>query len=248
MSLAAEARFVFEQQAESGRAVQMIQGQVVSATWERQGNTWKARLIGPSTWQALWTKADRVAQPPRQSASATSTSSDCASAPKTGATAEVITMRDVVAFARSESAAGGPKLKPERHGYLLVPARILVTLKQLEDSVNAVAADHGNTGKQIDAKRRSDPDSQFIRTTEWRLIRAAHLRIEPHCVHCAALGYKNNRATDVDHITPPRGNSTKQRDPRNLQSLCKAHHASKTLHQACGGKLLLGYNERGLPI
>src|SRR5262249_4757339 len=56
MSLAAGARFVFEQQADSGRAVQMIQGQVISATWERQGDTWKARLIGPSTWQALWTK------------------------------------------------------------------------------------------------------------------------------------------------------------------------------------------------
>jgi hypothetical protein len=62
-------------------------------------------------------------------------------------------MGDVVSLAARKdkpASEAGPRFRPERQGYLLVPARILETLARLEASVDAYAADHGNTGKHID--------------------------------------------------------------------------------------------------
>ena len=67
----------------------------------------------------------------------------------------------------------------------------------------------------------------------WRKIRAAHLAKHPYCERCPA------RATDVDHIIAKRNGGTDDED--NLQSLCHAHHSSKTaLEVGWGGK-------RGMP-
>jgi len=62
MNLAAAARWAFEQQTMSGRAARIVDGnsaQVVSVSWERKGGSWKARLIGPSSWQVLWSRLER---------------------------------------------------------------------------------------------------------------------------------------------------------------------------------------------
>ena len=58
MVMAEAAQRAFEQTAEYGRAVYSIEGLVVSASWERRGGSWKARLIGPPFWQALWTQLE----------------------------------------------------------------------------------------------------------------------------------------------------------------------------------------------
>jgi signal transduction histidine kinase len=56
--LADASRWAFEQQTAEGRAARTIDGQVVWVSWERQGDTWKARLVGPSTWQRLWKRLE----------------------------------------------------------------------------------------------------------------------------------------------------------------------------------------------
>jgi 5-methylcytosine-specific restriction protein A len=55
---------------------------------------------------------------------------------------------------------------------------------------------------------------------DWEKVRAEHLRLEPHCRRCG------NPASDVDHIIPKRAGGSD--DHSNLQSLCHAHHSSKT--------------------
>jgi len=50
-----------------------------------------------------------------------------------------------VVVSLADRKAAGPKLRPEPQGYLLVPARILATLKRLEDSVDAMAGDTTHT-------------------------------------------------------------------------------------------------------
>jgi hypothetical protein len=60
-------------------------------------------------------------------------------------------MGEVVAFApREKEDAPRPRRRAEPQGYLLIPARILKPLAELEASVDAFAADHSNTGKGLD--------------------------------------------------------------------------------------------------
>ncbi len=65
---------------------------------------------------------------------------------------------------------------------------------------------------------------------KWRFARAAFLARHPLCVECAKHGL-TVPATDVDHIQPHRGDTVLfwQRD--NLQALCKACHARKTVRE-----------------
>ncbi|MDP2998688.1 MAG: hypothetical protein Q8N47_14470 [Bryobacterales bacterium] len=58
MALAAVAQWAYGEEAASGRAGRLIDGQVVSVSWERSGDVWKARLAGPSSWRALWEKLE----------------------------------------------------------------------------------------------------------------------------------------------------------------------------------------------
>ena len=59
MTLAAATQWAYEQQAPNGRAGRSIDNRLVSVSWERQGGIWKARLVGPSTWEALWSRLER---------------------------------------------------------------------------------------------------------------------------------------------------------------------------------------------
>ena len=56
--LSRAAEWAFAQPAASGRAGLVIEGQTVSIVWERQGPVWRARLTGPSSWQALWARLE----------------------------------------------------------------------------------------------------------------------------------------------------------------------------------------------
>ncbi|HUQ94097.1 MAG TPA: ATP-binding protein [Bryobacteraceae bacterium] len=59
MALAQAAQWGFAQEAAKGRAGLTIDGQMVSVSWERQSSGWSARLVRPSSWQALWTRLER---------------------------------------------------------------------------------------------------------------------------------------------------------------------------------------------
>ncbi len=59
VAMANAAQWSFGQQAAGGRAGLLMDGQPVSVSWETQGSAWKARLTGPSTWRALWSKLER---------------------------------------------------------------------------------------------------------------------------------------------------------------------------------------------
>lgn len=78
-------------------------------------------------------------------------------------------------------------------------------------------------------KPRESSTARGYDGTWWRL-RAAHLAEHPMCGVAGCL----ERATDVDHIKAHRGNEALRLDPRNLASMCHAHHSSKTV-RADGG-------------
>jgi 5-methylcytosine-specific restriction protein A len=82
-------------------------------------------------------------------------------------------------------------------------------------------------------RRQNSADARFLNSSDWRKIRATHLRKHPLCVHCKDEG-KVVPADQVDHIQPPYGDTALMRDPSNLQSLCISHHARKTHAQRTG--------------
>lgn len=62
---------------------------------------------------------------------------------------------------------------------------------------------------------------------EWQRRRRAYLMQNPLCVDCRAIG-KLTAATEVDHVTPHRGDEQLFWAWDNLQGLCKSHHSRKT--------------------
>jgi 5-methylcytosine-specific restriction protein A len=61
----------------------------------------------------------------------------------------------------------------------------------------------------------------------WQQARERFLMRHPLCVMCEAQG-RVTAASEVDHITPHRGDETLFWDQLNWQPLCKSHHSSKT--------------------
>ena len=62
----------------------------------------------------------------------------------------------------------------------------------------------------------------------WQRVRAAILHDQPWCARCLELN-RRTRATDVDHIIPIADGGPRL-DPRNLRSLCHAHHSQRTAY------------------
>jgi len=67
----------------------------------------------------------------------------------------------------------------------------------------------------------------WYRTPRWRALRAAVLLRQPFCPLCFAIG-RRVATSDVDHITPHRGDPGLFWLRENLQALCHAHHSEKT--------------------
>lgn len=106
-----------------------------------------------------------------------------------------------------------------------------------------------------DRYRSDDPDRRFLQSREWReRIRPHQLNREPLCRFCMAMGDLASIATQVDHITRPRGDRALQRDPANFQSLCGPHHQTKSLWERRVEKsgrpetLVIGYTVTGWRI
>lgn len=64
--------------------------------------------------------------------------------------------------------------------------------------------------------------------TDWRNLRADHLKRQPNCVVCGKPG------DTVDHIKPVRTHPHLRLDPANLQTLCRHHHSSTVQRQERG--------------
>ena len=91
--------------------------------------------------------------------------------------------------------------------------------------------------RQINAGRNylRDPQVQALyNSAEWRAIREDHLKAEPWCRECKGRG-NLVRATDVDHITPHKGDRNAFfRGP--FQSLCHQCHTRKTNSERRGNR------------
>ena len=86
-------------------------------------------------------------------------------------------------------------------------------------------------------------------STRWQRFRERHLRKEPLCRSCLKQG-RVTAATEVDHIVSiTDGGATLDHD--NLQSLCCAHHLSKSYAEQKGKDWrkheLRGCDEHGNP-
>ena len=84
--------------------------------------------------------------------------------------------------------------------------------------------------KLINPKGDRDRPSAYDRgyNRRWRKVRLTHLKREPICRVCKALGIINDKNLDVDHIVPHRNDYERMWDMGNLQTLCKVHHSEKT--------------------
>ena len=89
---------------------------------------------------------------------------------------------------------------------------------------------------------RNPLDDAFLHGPEWGKIRRLALKREPLCRHCKLIGLVV-AAQQVDHITPPCGDTVLQRDIANLQSLCHTHHSLKTRKQGNNIPYCLGRDE-----
>lgn len=99
-------------------------------------------------------------------------------------------------------------------------------------------AEHLEQWRAKEAARKAAPKARavavagagFYATTRWRKARLAFLARHPLCADCATFG-KPVAATEVDHITPHRGDARLMWDRSNWQALCKPCHSRKTARE-----------------
>lgn len=80
---------------------------------------------------------------------------------------------------------------------------------------------------QSEQARPNHEVRKWYRTARWRELRAWVLGEEPLCRTCKAANTLTP-TTDVDHVTPHRGDPALFWDRRNLQGLCHPCHSRKT--------------------
>lgn len=77
------------------------------------------------------------------------------------------------------------------------------------------------------------PHHVWYSSPVWRALRAQALTASPWCAACLADG-RYTPATEVDHVTPHRGDWTLFTDSDNLQPLCRPCHSRKTMAEMRG--------------
>ncbi|MBT3142904.1 HNH endonuclease [Ruegeria litorea] len=130
-------------------------------------------------------------------------------------------------------------------GELSVPRKVCVAAgcDDLALAGLSYCADHERRRKdRLKEKRAKAQTSEAAVTSralyaDQRWVRAskAFLRCNPLCADCAELGAVEV-ATDVDHITPHKGNRKLFWDRKNWQALCHPCHSRKTAHEVFHGK------------
>ncbi|NUN51833.1 MAG: HNH endonuclease [Planctomycetaceae bacterium] len=88
-------------------------------------------------------------------------------------------------------------------------------------------------------ERRDPRIVRLYRSKRWLILRREVLAAQPTCLSCREEGIVS-RATEVDHVTPHRGNLQLFFERSNLQGLCKRHHGSKTAGEVWHGARLGG--------
>ncbi|AGO49158.1 HNH endonuclease [Cellulophaga phage phi39:1] len=84
--------------------------------------------------------------------------------------------------------------------------------------------------KRVAFGRRTVDNSTFYNSTKWRRTAAAHKEMFPFCIECKKINvYKAVEFTD--HIVRVVDGGDKY-NFKNLQSLCKHHHNSKSGKEA----------------
>jgi len=63
---------------------------------------------------------------------------------------------------------------------------------------------------------------RITRSSKWAAVRKQHLKENPHCAACN----KKKTGMQVHHIKPFRLSPELELNPRNLITLCRAHHCS----------------------
>ncbi len=91
---------------------------------------------------------------------------------------------------------------------------------------------HDNTHPYCDghkklAEKYRPNSSKRLYDSKWRKARTVYLANNPLCKECERKG-KTSVATELDHITPHRGDKKLFWDKSNLQGLCNACHVEKT--------------------
>jgi 5-methylcytosine-specific restriction protein A len=96
-------------------------------------------------------------------------------------------------------------------------------------------------------ERKFNAGRKLYRTKRWQTIRIKVLREQPLCVLKGKREQCRVIATEVDHITPHRGERRLFFDRQNLQAMCRSCHAQKTAREVLGkpGK---GTDEHGMPV
>jgi len=78
------------------------------------------------------------------------------------------------------------------------------------------------TGRKKGTKRPSSAKRGY--DSDWKRVRALHLRGNPFCIVCGELG------NEVDHIVSIRENPELRLEPSNLRTFCKKHHSRRTVY------------------
>ncbi|MGJ5817050.1 HNH endonuclease [Paludibaculum fermentans] len=96
-------------------------------------------------------------------------------------------------------------------------------------ATNGYCDDHASRRKSYDPQQEAKwdrPGHHLYSTARWKQLRAEKLRQHPLCKHCAERGIVTV-ATQVDHITPHRGDEHLfWHGP--FQSLCASCHSAKS--------------------
>ncbi|NBA95517.1 HNH endonuclease [Pseudomonas sp. R5(2019)] len=87
--------------------------------------------------------------------------------------------------------------------------------------------DHLHLLNSVHREKPRESSSSRGYNYKWQQARKGYLRKHPLCVHCAARD-RVTQATDVDHITPHKGDMSLFWDSTNWQSLCGPCHSVKT--------------------
>lgn len=84
------------------------------------------------------------------------------------------------------------------------------------------------------AQAQASPEAQAARRLyadpKWKRAARRFLELNPLCVDCGELGAVVD-ATDVDHITPHKGDLKLFWDRNNWQALCHSCHSRKTARE-----------------
>lgn len=86
----------------------------------------------------------------------------------------------------------------------------------------------------------------LYKTALWKKLRLNQLSIMPICTYCDQQG-RVELARVVDHIKPHKGDEILFYNPKNLQSMCFAHHNSTKAREE-NSDTVLGCDTDGIPL